>query len=155
LKKFATHWVVLLILRLGMAALFIAACLPKIMKPDQFIVAVHNYRVLPQVLVTPFALTLPWVELMAGLLLLAGFWTRPAALVSSLMYLAFAIAVSSAVIRGFDIGCGCFAAEGAKPITFWYILRDLSLLGVSIWLLLAGPGTASIDAVNSSRRSGV
>jgi putative oxidoreductase len=155
LKKLATHWVVLLILRVGVASLFLTACAPKILKPDQFIVAVDNYRFLPQFLVAPFALILPWVELTVGLLLLAGFWTRPAALVSSFTYLAFAVAVSTAVIRGLDIGCGCFSTEGAKPVTFWYILRDLSLLGVSIWLLIAGPGKGSVDAVISSRRAGV
>lgn len=152
MRRILFHPVILLFARAGLAALFLAACADKIANPRDFLLAVENYRFLPNILAIPFAMVLPWVELVIALLLLAGFWTRPAALISSFCYLAFAIAIGSALIRGLNINCGCFETKSNEMITAWYMIRDLLLLLVSVYLMVSGGGKLSLDAVSTSRK---
>jgi len=61
--------------------------------------------------------------------------TEGAALLSTLMYLSFFIALSWALAHGFDINCGCFAQNGIDKINWWYLLRDGSLFLISLLVL--------------------
>ena len=79
--------------RLVVGMVFVYASLDKIAHPDQFARAVYYYRLLPLPLLHPFALILPWVELVCGLALLLGVFRRGAALVCLLMTLTFTVAV--------------------------------------------------------------
>jgi uncharacterized membrane protein YphA (DoxX/SURF4 family) len=134
-------------LRLLLGALFLWAAAPKIMDPAAFALAVDNYHFLPTPLVNLWALTLPWVELLVGLALVLGPSGRPpcdrltpaAALLSALMYLSFLIALSWALAHKLDIDCGCFNPNGAGVITWWYLLRDGSLLIASLLVLIFHP----------------
>ena len=54
------------------------------------------------------AVVLPWVELLCGLLLLAGFWSQTALLSVTGLLVMFVIATGQAWVRGLDISCGCF-----------------------------------------------
>lgn len=107
---------VLLILRLGMAGVFIAAAIPKIVSPDLFAADVFNYQMLPHFAVNALAVGLPWLELVVGVCLGVGIWTRASALVMTGMMVMFMVALASASARGLDISCGCFevGAEGGE-----------------------------------------
>ncbi len=130
--QFSLRWVI--------GALFLAAAVPKIMEPGDFAMAVDNYRFLPTLLVNLWALFLPWTELFVGVILIMGpsfrkpfdKITNGAALLSALMYLSFLIAMSAALIKGLDIGCGCFRPEGTDPINRLYLVRDASFLTASL-----------------------
>src|SRR5207249_4362814 len=50
----------------------------------------------------------PWVEVIAGVLLLLGVWTRAAATVLSGLLIVFIILIVQAIGRGLDLECGCF-----------------------------------------------
>ena len=81
----------------------------------------------------------PLLELVIGLLLLAGLLTRPAAVVSAVLLVAFVVGIASAWARGLEIECGCFGGggtkEGASAAYPWEIARDLGLLALSGWLV--------------------
>lgn len=134
----------LLFLRLGMAAVFIAAALPKIAAPDLFALSVHNYQILPPWGVNALALFLPWLELLIGLCLGLGLWSRASALFMAGLMVVFIIALVSAAARGLSISCGCFEvgehAAGASTLV-WAALRDLGFLLASVLLVRfdAGP----------------
>ena len=55
---------------------------------------------------------LPFVEIVLGVLLVLGLFTRPAAIVSTLLMVAFIIGISQAWARGLTIDCGCFGGGG-------------------------------------------
>ena len=119
--------------RLYLGGLFVFACLHKIAHPDAFAVDVATYQLLPLWSVNAFALTVPWIELWVGLLLVLGLRVRAAALVTSVLLVSFMVALSYALAKGLDLSCGCFASQGAAkhdPISYLTLLRD------SAWLLL-------------------
>ncbi len=125
---------------LGLAArwylggVFVFACLHKIAHPAEFALDVATYDMLPLSLVNLAALTLPWVELAAGLMLILGWRARGAALACAGMMVVFLVALASALHRGLDMSCGCFASQSVAeddPISYLTVLRD------SGWLLLA------------------
>ncbi|HJX52860.1 MAG TPA: MauE/DoxX family redox-associated membrane protein [Polyangia bacterium] len=127
------HAIFALAARLYLAAIFLFACWHKILQPAAFALDIATYQILPLGLVNPLAIVLPWVELVAGLMLLLGFRTRAAALLVAGMMAMFTVAIAIAVAKGLDMSCGCFASQGSAedPISWRTILRDLS------WLLLA------------------
>ena len=63
------------------------------------------------------AITLPWIEIVAGVLLVIGLWARAAAFMCVGMNVVFIIAIISALRRGLDISCGCFGG-GAEAAGF-------------------------------------
>ena len=86
--------------------------------------------------VVAVARALPWVELILGFLLIAGFWTRIAApAVTALLLVFFGILLSS-YLKGMEIDCGCFGpGEELGPAT---LIREGTLLALSITLTVLG-----------------
>ena len=127
------HSLVALAARLYLGGVFLVACWHKLLNPEAFALDVATYRFLPLWAVNAFALVLPWVELLAGLLLVAGVRVRAQALLIALMMAAFLVALAHALSSGLDMSCGCFASSGAEadPISWKTIVRDAT------WLLLA------------------
>ncbi|MCI0534836.1 MAG: DoxX family membrane protein, partial [Verrucomicrobiales bacterium] len=103
-------------LRLAVGGAFIAAGALKIASPEKFAVAVSNYRLLPHELINLVAILIPWVEVLAGLLVLAGIWLRAAALVITSLTVMFFVVITSALARGLNIECGCFGTVGGKHV---------------------------------------
>ena len=128
------YW--LFLLRLALGGVFIVASLDKISHPAAFALAIRNYQILPIAVSNLFAITLPWIELAAGALLILGVKCRSnAAILSGLMFV-FNIALVLALVRGLNINCGCFDVDAKEAINGWYILRDLSLLAVGVLLFV-------------------
>lgn len=123
-----------LILRLIVGGTFVYASLDKIADPAGFAQAIFNYRMLPTALLHPFALALPWIELVCGVAVIAGVWRRGAAGAISLMNLMFIGAIAFALMRGLDISCGCFHTQGGHAVGMSLLLRDLGLLAASLAL---------------------
>jgi putative oxidoreductase len=124
---------VVLFVRWLLALVFLYAGIAKIINPADFAQDIDNYRILPYVLVTLMAAILPWIEVLCGLLLITGKWNLGAALTVSVLNFVFIVAISSALVRGLDISCGCFATfgEGAKA-GFPKIFEDMLLLAGSL-----------------------
>ncbi len=127
--------------------LFIGACVHKIAEPQLFAVDVATYDILPLALVNLVAITLPWVELVAGLMLVVGFRVRAAAWLVAAMMVVFLAALAVALGRGLDMSCGCFASQGAEddPISRLTVLRDLGWLALSVLVLAWDRGLAGLD----------
>lgn len=123
------------LLRLFVGGVFIYASIDKIAHPGQFAHAIENYRILPYFLVNIFAIILPWVELVAGLLLISGVWSGASALVISGLLVIFIIAIMAGLVRGLDISCGCFTTTGGQKIGLTLIIKDAILLLLTIHIL--------------------
>jgi uncharacterized membrane protein YphA (DoxX/SURF4 family) len=95
---------------------------------------VANYRVPPREVTNLVAMTLPWIELVAGLLLIGGIWKRASAVVISVLVVVFLIAIGQAVARGLNISCGCFGTVEGRKVGVVALAQDLVLLGITAWL---------------------
>ncbi len=140
--------------RLYLGGLFVVACLHKIRNPHAFAIDIATYQVLPLNLVNLLAMVLPWVELVAGTMLALGFRTRAAALLVTGMMLLFLAAISTALVRGLELSCGCFASQGAAedPISVRTILRDSAWLLLCIYVLVFDRRPVGIDGWWETRR---
>lgn len=149
----------LLASRLGLAALFLYAAHDKVLDPAAFAKIVYQWQVGGAVFSNLVAVILPWVELVAGLLLLFGIWTRESALVVAAMLLSFNLAAVSVLARGIDVeNCGCTSVKATEePSPFrgvgWFLLtRNAFLLVAALAVALApsastaGEGEASLPA---------
>lgn len=116
--------------RLLLGGSFVYAGYLKASDVHAFAGAVAAYQLLPYSLNYLVAATLPWLELLAGGLLLANRHVRASALVLTGLTSLFVAILISAIVRGLEIDCGCFAA--ADPTTPWEaLLRDLVILAVA------------------------
>ena len=127
-------------LRLLLGGVFVWASVDKIQHPSEFARGIYNYRLLPVPLVNLMAITMPWIEAMAGLLVIAGLWVRSAALVLAVLLGVFILAIAEGLARGLDITCGCFSVSAQGSRLSWdLLLRDLALLAVGIYLIRSLP----------------
>jgi uncharacterized membrane protein YphA (DoxX/SURF4 family) len=123
-------------LRLVVGGAFLVAGVLKIAAPEKFALDVTNYRLLPHELVNLVAILVPWVEVVAGLLVVTGFWLRAAALVINSMTVMFFVVITSALARGLNIECGCFGTVGGKHVGLTNLAIDLTLFclsGLLVW----------------------
>jgi hypothetical protein len=141
LRRFPAHIVpiIALICRLALAIMFLYAGIEKIIAPREFAVAIYNYQLLPDAAINLIALYLPWLEVFLAAGLFAGIYVRGASLLSALLFLTFAVALTVNLVRGLDISCGCFGAASGK-INWLYLVRDTSLAAMSVFTLFFDRG---------------
>ena len=135
------------LVRLGLGCMFIYSALPKIRQPYDFLHDVYNYEIVGPKLGLLVAMTLPWLELLAGICLLGGIFVGGALLVSAGMAVMFSFVISWALYQGLDISCGCFGS-GAEKITYVTLIRAIgiflaSLLAYATAIWLSPPTPAS------------
>lgn len=128
---------IVIALRLLIAAVFLAAAIPKLGDPAAFAEAIANYHVLPDALLGPSAVALPAIELVVAIALITGVHARGAALLSLAMLLVFVAAESQALARGIDLECGCFGEAVQRQVSGETIAQNVVLALACIPLLLA------------------
>src|SRR4030042_147714 len=151
INKVIAHPYTALIGRILLGGIFIYASLSKILNPDQFAQAVMNYRIVPLVSVNLFAILLPWLELVSGILLLLGLFSGGSMVMITVLMALFLGAIGSALLRGLDISCGCFSTDGVYKITFFYFIRDLLLFALALQVLFYDRGILSADTLRKRR----
>lgn len=133
-----------LIVRLVLGGIFVFWSLDKITMPDKFVTEIMNYRLLPEFSVNIFAIILPWVELLAGIMLIAGIRIKANSAVIGLLLIVFIVAITSAIIRGFDIGCGC-SSSSPQRVGLTKILEDLAMLIGAVYLFFFPNNGISVE----------
>lgn len=96
----------------ALAALFLWAAFNKLRHPngpELFSDSVKAFKLnLPDFAVRATVGVVPWVEVIAGLLLLLGVWARAAATVLSALLVVFIVLIVQALARNLEVECGCF-----------------------------------------------
>ena len=135
--------------RLLIGGLFIYASAYKIWAPAEFAASIRNYMILPVSWSNLAAVTLPWIELGAGALLILGIGARPAALLTTGMLAVFLAAMIYAYSIGLDIDCGCFSSTASSQgrISLFNIFRDSTLAIISLFTVLADRGDFSASGI--------
>lgn len=141
MKILRSRWVSIVI-RVALGALFVSSAWPKIADPPAFAQMLSNYRLLPGALVNPVALVLPWLEMVAGICLVAGIMRRGAALWIAAMLVVFIGALTINIARDVAVDCGCFSVTAsqkshAELITSMKldVVRDLGMLLMALFTL--------------------
>jgi putative oxidoreductase len=117
-----------LVLRLFLGTLFVFSASDKVLDPEKFAIAVRGYKLLPVALTNLFALVLAWSELLSGILLILGIYTRQASAAVLLMLVMFIGAIATTIIRGLVIDCGCFSNVGGSQTGYLLIVRNIFLI---------------------------
>jgi putative oxidoreductase len=116
------------LIRVALGALFVFAGASKAYDPGAFAIEIQRYQVVPWLLGGVTSVYLPWLEMLAGVLLLLKRFERGALLVITLLLLVFTLALASAMFRGLSIDCGCFGKAFTATGTTVPLLRNLVLL---------------------------
>jgi len=139
LKRVAANRYVILVFRLILAAFFLTSSYGKLVDIERYSVdAVYNFGILPMALARPFALVMPFIELLCGLGLLFGVLTRLSALGIALMSLSFFIAKAIVLSQGRSIECGCFGAviDTLASVT---IFMDIPMMVLALVIMFSAP----------------
>jgi uncharacterized membrane protein YphA (DoxX/SURF4 family) len=121
----------LIALRIALGVIFAYAAYVKLKEPwELFALAISSYDILPLKAVEMVARSLPWAELVIGVMLVTGFGLRIAATATSLMLLVFFSLMVRAFVQGKEISCGCFG--NGEMISWWTLLRDGSMLACAL-----------------------
>ena len=135
--------------RLVLGGVFLVAGGLKVTTPEASAKAVQAYQVLPHDLAAYLGYALPLIEVVLGLLLILGLFTRVSAVVTTLLLVVFVAGIAQAWARGLSIDCGCFGGGGAvAPEETSYlprILEDLGLLACGLWLSWRPSSLFSLD----------
>jgi uncharacterized membrane protein YphA (DoxX/SURF4 family) len=138
-----------LLARLILGIVLIWAGVAKVTKPALSARAVRAYQILPYDFAGYVGYALPVLEILVGLLLVAGLFTRASAVVGGLLMLAFIIGISWAWAHGLALDCGCFGGGGTIAASQTQypleILRDVGLLACAAWLIVRPRTAYSLD----------
>ena len=143
----ATPWVAVAA-RLVVGGLFVFSGISKLVLPHGEVMAlVKQYQVIPDFLVSPVAVGLPWLELASGAALCIGFLTTPAAWLVGAQLVSFSLLMVVVLIAQIPIeDCGCFGNLGIRETPLHVLVRDLVLLGILASVLGRRQDAWSIDA---------
>jgi putative oxidoreductase len=142
--------------RIVLGGVFVVAGATKIPNPGALAAAIRSYELpLPEWFVSLSAHALPYLEVMLGLYLIAGLFTKVSAWATNGLTIVFLLALVQGALRGLEIDCGCFgsSADGEPGGNLLLAAaRDVGLLALGLHVALAPPGRFSVDAL--LRRSG-
>ncbi len=125
----------LLLFRVIVGFVFIYAGILKISDPAGFSDAINNYDLLPLSFVNFFAITLPWIEVVAGLFLLFGISVKENSFIISAMLVVFLLAIVISLGRGLNIECGCFGTSSGTKVGIIKLVENSILLIFSFVLI--------------------
>jgi len=133
------------LVRVLLGALLLVAGALKVGHAAELAAALASYRLLPAAIVGPLALALPYVEILLGLYLIAGLFTRAIAIVSSVAFVCYAGAIGSAVVRHIAANCGCFGPNDSAVADWPHVAFDLALALASLFVAYGAPGALAVD----------
>ncbi len=106
-----------------------------------FALSIDSYQLLPEWMVFAVARALPWLELLLGILLVAGVWLRYLSIVAATILGLFFTVMALSYFRGAAIDCGCFGV--GEPLSAKTLVRDGVLLAAALCLVVLAWGRTS------------
>lgn len=147
-----------LALRIALGGLFCFAAFMKLSDPQSFAEAIKGFKVLDVTQFEPFMVTgafvIPWVEMIAGVMLILGFWTRAAAATLGLALLGFIGLLISVIVRDIDASCSCFGKLNfgcPDTVGRCQVLRNSVMLIPAAYLVWRQRGLLALDEILSRR----
>jgi len=138
-----------LVVRVAAGLILIIAGLVKVRDLDETIRAVRAYRFLPEAIVPLVGSAMPYLEIVVGVGLVFGVFTRVGAVLYSLSMVAFLVGLAWVWTKGYSIDCGCFGGGGevdpSKTNYPSHLVRDLGFLSMGVFLYAFPRSKYSVD----------
>jgi uncharacterized membrane protein YphA (DoxX/SURF4 family) len=134
-----------LAVRVLVGGLFVAAGALKVGHFNDLAAAIAGFRILPEAVIAPLAVVLPFFEMGLGIYLILGLFTRAAAIVAAVQLFVYAAAIASAVIRHIPANCGCFGPQDQAPADWPHVFIDLALAAICAAIAWRAPGLLALD----------
>lgn len=146
LIKFFSHPATLAAFKVLLGLLFVISSISKIQNPAKFMDSMEAYKIIPQIMVAPLAIIIPWLQIVCGILFIFDVYAQSAALILSGLLVVYTAAIAQAFARGMSMDCGCFdLIEGMEDKVGWKsIIRDLIFLGMSGAVFLFDKNTVNV-----------
>ncbi len=130
MKDFLSNKYLQIAFRLIVGGVFIYSSIGKLFSPDEFAKIIYNYDILPLFLVNILAIVLPYVQFLAGVLLIFGVYKKGNSAIFIGLLFVFLIALIQAYARSLDINCGCFSLDTSSSNNdiLTRIIQDVLLL---------------------------
>lgn len=141
---------ILTAVRIFLGALMIFSGWFKAIDTAAFGLIIIKYDIIPAAW-TPYpAAVLPFLEILIGAALMAGYKIRSASLISALMMAVFSVFIAINVIRGNIFDCGCFELTRlgigvSEEVSITLVIRDIILAGLFIAVGSADRYPLSVD----------
>jgi Methylamine utilisation protein MauE len=120
------------------ASLLVFAGTSKLINLKWFFEVLRQFDLIPTSRIRLVGTAVVLLELSVGFLLLMNLWLPWSAVVASALFGVFAWAIAKNLLRGrFDIDCGCTGQWGRRKIGYTLVLRNLSLIGLTTFSILA------------------
>lgn len=149
LERLLKHELLELVGRWILGVTFIYASYHKIISPADFAKIIYGYDLFPSYTINLIAIILPHIELLSGVALIVGIYSRSAIIIVNGMLFFFIIVLAVNLIRGHEFDCGCFSVDGIGHETSaaTMLIRDIIyfLLGLYIYFY-EGKRTLSIHS---------
>ena len=123
-------------MRLVLGIVFVYASYDKILDPSKFARDISNYHFVPFGLENTVAIILPWLELFIGIGIILGIYIDGNTLLSAFLLLLFNFLIFQAMVRGFNIECGCGLKEG-ELVGWRKLIENFTLFGGACLILLS------------------
>ncbi|HEV7698864.1 MAG TPA: MauE/DoxX family redox-associated membrane protein [Pyrinomonadaceae bacterium] len=142
--------VFLLILRLGLTAVFGLAAIAKFYDPAGTEKALVGFGV-PSSLARPLRSLLPAVEFIVAALLVFTSTSWYAAIGAAALLTVFTIAMLVQMVKGNAPDCHCFGQVHSEPIGVTSVVRNLVFLAVAAFLVMQGRASQGLSLNNSTQ----
>lgn len=143
-----------LLFRLALGGVLLYAAWHKLTNPQAFAEVVKAYKMVPDHLTIVSTFAVPWTEVIVGVCLIFGFWSRAAGAVATVLVAAFLATIIQAMVRGVNLTeCGCFGKPliCSGPPSACHIIQDAVLLIMALFPMVFGGGYLSVDRVMNGR----
>ena len=90
---------------------------------------------MPDFLINVLAIVFPWIELVAGILLVFGISVKENSAILTGLLVVFIIAIVISLARGLDINCGCFGTVEGSKVGLMKILENVGLVLLGLILI--------------------
>jgi putative oxidoreductase len=133
------------VVRVLLGALLLVTGALKVGHAPELAASIAGFRLLPAAVGGPLALALPYVELLLGLYLVAGLFTRVVAAIAAAQFVIYSAAIASAVLRHIPANCGCFGPSDVTVADWPHVGLDLLLAVASVFVAWGAPGALAVD----------
>lgn len=134
--KYLTNTYILWITKIFIGLIFVLSGIEKIAEPAGFSDAIANYKLMPNFIINFFAISIPWIELVCGILLIFNKNIKENAFIYISLMSIFTIMVLIAVLRGLDIDCGCFGTQNVQAVGITKIIENLALIFLGVYVFI-------------------
>ena len=118
--------------RIAIGVVFLVAAWGKVTDPASFAIQIKNFHMAPPGSENLLAMLFPWIEMVAGVSLVAGIKPRAGAAIVLAMMVFFTFAVGLAWARGLNIDCGCFGTLGGAQVGAKKFAENVGLTVLSL-----------------------